>query len=37
MAEKHFKICSVSLAIKEVQIKTTLRLYLTSVKMAEIK
>lgn len=37
MAENHLKKCSVSLAIKEVQIKTTLRLYLPSLKMAEIK
>jgi hypothetical protein len=37
MAEKHMKECSPSLAIKEMQIKTTLRFYLTLVRIAIIK
>jgi hypothetical protein len=34
MAKKHKKKCSTSLAIKELQIKTILRLYLTPVRIA---
>jgi hypothetical protein len=37
MTEKHLKRCSKSLAIMEIQIKTSLRFYLTPVRMAEIK
>jgi hypothetical protein len=37
MAKKHIEKCSLSLAIKEMQIKTTLRFYLTPVRIAIIK
>jgi single-stranded DNA-specific DHH superfamily exonuclease len=36
MAKKHVKNCSPSLAIKEMQVKTTLRLHLTPVRIAII-
>jgi hypothetical protein len=37
MASKYMKKCSTSLVIKEIQIKATLRFYLSPIRMAIIK
>ena len=37
MAEKYLKKCATSLVLREMQINTTLRFYLTPVRMAKIK
>ena len=37
MSERHLRKCSISLAIREMQIETTLRFHFTLVRMGKIK
>jgi hypothetical protein len=37
MGKKYLKKCSISLVIRETQIKTNLRVYLMPIRMAKIK